>query len=175
MGRAGDSATRVSLKVEERRRERRAAFGEGEVSGSVDGVGESEEEDEEREGDGENGEMYTGDGTRTGGTATTEPGVKLGSPLLHSRRHPNSESVGVHTGVVTGTSLRRGEVYRLNPRSCESGDPGEASAGSAGETQDSSERRFLDAVDLGRNRNAVNLGFEGSLKGSAARRRRRMT
>ena len=96
VGRAGDTATRVGLKVEERRRERRAGLGVGVPSGSEDGVGDREEDDV-MEGEGEKGEKYTGDGTRTGGTGITES---------LSRREPNSVSVGVHTGVVTGTSLR---------------------------------------------------------------------
>ena len=96
---------RVSPNVEERRRERQAGFGEGELSGSMDWAREREEE-KEREGEGESGEMYIGDGTRTGGTVITEPGP----PLANSRRDPNSVSVGVYTGVGTGTSLRRGKA-----------------------------------------------------------------
>ena len=99
VGRAGESTTRVSLNVDERRRERRGGFGDGDGSGSVDGAGEREEGEEEREGEGEKGEMYTGEGTRTGGTG------------MSSMREPNSVSVGVQTGVVTGTSLRWGNAY----------------------------------------------------------------
>jgi hypothetical protein len=112
VGRAGDTTTRVSLNVEERRRERRAVFAEGELTGSMDGAGEREEEEWEGEGEGENGEKYTGEGTHTSGTGITEPG----SPLANSRRDPNSVSVWVHTGVVTGTSLRFGKAYRRSSK-----------------------------------------------------------
>ena len=74
VGRAGDTTTRVFLKVEERRRERRAGFGEGELSGSVDCAVEREEEDE-REGEWGNGEMY-GRGQAVQGLQNLDPSWK---------------------------------------------------------------------------------------------------
>jgi hypothetical protein len=71
-------------------------------------------------------------------------GPKFGSPGWSRERACVSER---HTDVAR--------------RSCESGDPGDPRAGSSGETQDSSERRFLDLVDLGRNRNGFGRVLEG--------------